>query len=98
MMYSARRNPLNARISFFIQHLSDGTTRTEHISEIYSEFAELLVTRTTVEWLALFDNADAPAMALHSLDSLMVDAHLEVTSFFSLSTIPAKGGFTKCRC
>ena len=44
------------------------TTRTENIDAIYSELADLLLTRTTDEWMELFDKADIPAMPLASPD------------------------------
>ena len=67
------------------------TTRTASIAEIYSELGELLATRTTAEWLDLFDAADIPAMPLHDLDSLLADRHLEATGFFSFAEHPSEG-------
>jgi len=59
------------------------TSRTEHIAELYGELAALLRTRTTAQWLALFERADVPAMPLHSVESLLEDRHLKATGFFS---------------
>ena len=67
------------------------TSRTEHIADIYRELAELLVTRTTAEWLALFDRANVPAMPLNSPDSLLADAHLQATGFFTFTDHPSEG-------
>lgn len=66
-------------------------TRTEHITEIYTDLAALLATRTTAEWLALFDAADIPAMPLHTLESLIEDPHLAETGFFSTAEHPSEG-------
>lgn len=67
------------------------TTRSENIAALYGELAELLRTRTTAEWLDLFDQADIPAMPLHDLDALMEDPHLQATGFFSFADHPSEG-------
>ena len=67
------------------------STRTEHIADLYRELAELLLTRTTAEWLALFERADVPAMPLNTPDSLVADAHLRATGFFSFADHPSEG-------
>jgi crotonobetainyl-CoA:carnitine CoA-transferase CaiB-like acyl-CoA transferase len=67
------------------------TTRTEHIADLYRELAELLVTRTTAEWLALFERADVPAMPLNSPDALFADPHLRATGFFGVVEHPSEG-------
>lgn len=67
------------------------TTRTENISSIYAELSELLKTRTTEEWLQFFDEADIPAMPLHSPDTLLADPHLEAVGFFSYLNHPSEG-------
>ena len=67
------------------------TTRTEHIADLYRELAELLVTRTTAEWLALFEQADVPAMPLNSPDALFADPHLQASGFFSVFDHPSEG-------
>jgi len=66
-------------------------TRTANIGSIYDELAELLVTRSTSEWMTLFDKADIPAMPLHTLESLIADPHLAATGFFSLEEHPSEG-------
>ena len=67
------------------------TTRTENIDAIYSELAGVLKTRTTAEWLALFDEADIPAMPLHTPESLLADAHLDAVGFFKPVEHPSEG-------
>jgi len=58
---------------------------------LYRELAELLLTRTTAEWLELFNKADIPAMPLHTLESLLDDEHLAATGFFSVEEHPTEG-------
>ncbi len=67
------------------------TARTEHIAALYGELAELLLTRTTAQWLALFGEADVPAMPLHTPDSLLADPHLAAAGFFSFDEHPSEG-------
>jgi len=67
------------------------TSRTENIAALYRELAERLCTRTTADWMELFIKADVPAMPLHSLDSLVEDAHLQSTGFFTSTDHPSEG-------
>ena len=67
------------------------TSRTEHIEALYAELAELLLTRSTAEWLRLFEAADVPAMPLHTLESLVDDEHLRATGFFGVEQHPSEG-------
>ena len=67
------------------------TARTENIVALYRELADLLLTRTTAQWLELFSRADVPAMPLHTPDSLLDDPHLAATGFFSFSEHPSEG-------
>ena len=71
--------------------LADIGTRTRHIEALYAMVAEVLRTRDTAEWLALFEAADIPAMPLHTLESLVADPHLEATGFFRLVEHPSEG-------
>ncbi|WP_169543619.1 CaiB/BaiF CoA transferase family protein [Sneathiella aquimaris] len=71
--------------------LKNMSTRTENISAILKELADLLKTRTTADWLALFDQADIPAMPLHTPDSLLQDPHLKDVDFFYNVEHPTEG-------
>jgi crotonobetainyl-CoA:carnitine CoA-transferase CaiB-like acyl-CoA transferase len=71
--------------------LQSMTSRTEHIEALYRELGQLLLTRTTAEWLALFERADVPAMPLHSLESLLEDAHLAATGLLERGVHPSEG-------
>ena len=66
-------------------------TRTVHIREIYSELADLFLSRTTAEWTALLAAADIPVMPLHDLKSLLDDPHLRQTNFFEMIDHPSEG-------
>ena len=67
------------------------TARTQNIGAIYGELADLLLTRSNAEWLALFDETDIPAMPLHSLEGLLDDDHLRKTGFFGFVDHPSEG-------
>ena len=67
------------------------TTRTRNIEAIYGELAAVIAERTTAEWLALLEDADIPAMPLHSLESLLHDPHLAAVGFFSMTDHPSEG-------
>ena len=65
--------------------------RMAHPEEIYAALAKIMLTRTTEEWLALFDEADIPAMPMHSFESVMEDPHLVATEFFRTVEHPSEG-------
>jgi crotonobetainyl-CoA:carnitine CoA-transferase CaiB-like acyl-CoA transferase len=57
-------------------------SRTEHIRAVLASLADVLATRTTADWLALFREAQIPATAIASLDDLLTDPHLAETGFW----------------
>ena len=67
------------------------STRTENIKQIYAELSSLMLTRTTAEWLQLFDDADIPAMPLHTPDTLLEDPQLKAMNFFKTIDHPSEG-------
>ena len=50
-----------------------------------------LKSKTTAEWLEIFDRGDVPAMPYHTLDSLLEDPHLAEIGFFELKDHPTEG-------
>lgn len=71
--------------------LKNMSTRTDNISALLKELAALLKTRTTSDWLTLFDQADIPAMPLHTPESLLQDPHLKSVNFFQKIEHPTEG-------
>lgn len=65
--------------------------RMAHIDEVYAELGELMKTRTTAEWLDLFEQADVPALPMHSFDSVLADPHLQEIGFFEEVDHPTEG-------
>lgn len=72
-------------------------TRTAHVQALYGWVAEILLTRTTAEWLSRFDEADIPAIPLHTLDSLPDDPHLAAVGYFQHSRHPTEGPIREMR-
>lgn len=50
-----------------------------------------LKSRSTAEWLEIFDKADVPAMPYHTLDSVLEDPHLKDIGFFEMKDHPTEG-------
>ena len=57
-------------------------SRTENVGAVLSRVAGVMVERTTAEWLALFNDAHIPAMAIASPTDLLTDPHLAATGFW----------------
>ena len=70
---------------------ADFNARMAHIDEVYAELGRILLTRTTAEWLDLFDRADVPVMPMHSFESVLEDPHLNATGFFQSVEHPTEG-------
>ncbi|MDO5679103.1 MAG: CoA transferase [Pelistega sp.] len=56
--------------------------RTRHINELYDIVGKLMLTRTTQEWLAFFEEHDIPNAAMNTLASIGEDPHLQAVGFF----------------
>ncbi|WP_346915723.1 CoA transferase [uncultured Roseibium sp.] len=65
--------------------------RMKHIDEVYAELGQIMLTRTTAEWLDIFDEADVPALPMHSYESVLEDPHLVATNFFEMVEHPQEG-------
>jgi crotonobetainyl-CoA:carnitine CoA-transferase CaiB-like acyl-CoA transferase len=74
----------------------DIASRIAHVDALYTLIAELLTTRPTAEWLAAFETADIPAMAVNSLADLLTDPHLRATGFFERHDHPTEGWLKQC--
>ena len=69
----------------------DFGSRTEYSNELYPMIYETLATKTTEEWLALFEKADIPATRLHTLESIYDDPHLQAIDYFKVEEHPTEG-------
>jgi formyl-CoA transferase len=71
--------------------VSDMETRSQNIGAFYELVAQIALTRTTEEWLALMEQADIPAMPVRNLSDLPGDPHLAATGFFQRVEHPSEG-------
>jgi len=71
--------------------LSDHATRGRHYNEVYGMVADILRTKTTAEWLALFERCDIPCAPMQGLDALIDDPHLASVGFFQTKAHPTEG-------
>ncbi|MOA47717.1 Formyl-coenzyme A transferase [compost metagenome] len=53
--------------------------------------AEIMLTRTSAEWLEALEGADIPVMPMHTIESLMDDPHLQAVGFFEDLEHPSEG-------
>jgi len=71
--------------------------RVQHIDEIYAEVSDILLTRTTDEWMELLKKADIPVTPMHDMESIRHDPHLLATGFFEDEAHPTEGKLTRMR-
>ncbi|MCU0757938.1 MAG: CoA transferase [Steroidobacteraceae bacterium] len=65
--------------------------RVRNIDDTYSKTGEIMATRTTREWLDLFDKSGVPTIVVNSLEDLAVDPHLQATGFWQTVEHPTEG-------
>jgi crotonobetainyl-CoA:carnitine CoA-transferase CaiB-like acyl-CoA transferase len=70
---------------------ADIAQRTRNIDALYQLLADALRGKDTREWLQLLDEADIPAMPLHTLETLLDDPHLRESGLFAFVEHPAEG-------
>ncbi len=65
--------------------------RVRNIDLTYSLTGEIMATRTTADWLALFDKSGVPTIVVNTLEDLAVDPHLTATGFWKTVEHPTEG-------
>ena len=65
--------------------------RFANVKDYYASRVEAMKTKTTAEWLEIFDKADIPAMPYHTPDSVLDDPHLKEIGFFEWREHPTEG-------
>jgi crotonobetainyl-CoA:carnitine CoA-transferase CaiB-like acyl-CoA transferase len=71
--------------------LNSITARTNNYDFVYQWFSDVMKTRTTAEWMRLFEAADIPHAPLNDLDDLIDDPHLEAVGLIQSIEHPTEG-------
>ncbi|MEJ7930481.1 CoA transferase [Ramlibacter sp. AN1015] len=66
-------------------------SRLTHIDHVYGFLADTLATRTSDEWLHLFEQADIPAARMVSIEDMLIDEHVQATGFVREVEHPTEG-------
>lgn len=69
----------------------DPSQRSRSINDLYEMVAEIMPAHTTIEWMALFEKADIPAMPVTRLQDLQDDPQLKQQDFFVEYDHPTQG-------
>ncbi len=65
--------------------------RVRNIDATYSKTSEIMATRTTAEWLKVFDKSGVPVIVVNTLEELITDPHLTATGFWQFQEHPTEG-------
>jgi crotonobetainyl-CoA:carnitine CoA-transferase CaiB-like acyl-CoA transferase len=65
--------------------------RVRNIDATYEKTGEIMATRTTGEWLTLFDKSGVPLTIVNTLEELVTDPHLNATGFWQFTDHPTEG-------
>jgi crotonobetainyl-CoA:carnitine CoA-transferase CaiB-like acyl-CoA transferase len=71
--------------------LNSIASRTGNYDFVYGWFSDVMKTRTTAEWMRLFEEADIPHAPLHDLDGLIDDPHLAAVGLLQSIEHPTEG-------
>lgn len=77
--------------------VTDRAQRNRKVNEIYRQMRELLVQRTTAEWLQLCEQHDIPATPIYAVPDLPRHPHLEAVRLFQRREHPTAGPVTEVR-
>ena len=70
---------------------SSQEARSRNIGEVYAFVAEIMLTRTSAQWLRSLKEADIPVAPLNSVDDIIDDPHLGESGFFVMTEHPTEG-------
>lgn len=65
--------------------------RVRNIDLTSSTTAEIMATKTTAEWLKIFDKSGVPTIVVNTLEDLATDPHLNATGFWKFYDHPTEG-------
>ncbi len=90
--HAVGRDDLAARYN-----IASRAERNTHIRALYQHLGEITVTRTTAEWMALFETLDIPATPIYAPDELPRHPHLEAVGLFQQTVHPTEGPLREMR-
>jgi crotonobetainyl-CoA:carnitine CoA-transferase CaiB-like acyl-CoA transferase len=70
---------------------TEHAARSENIDELYRSLSEILIERSTAEWIQLLEAADIPMAPVLSPEDLLEDEHLQAVGFFQRDVHPSEG-------
>lgn len=65
--------------------------RLTNIDYVYGYLSEIIGTRDTAYWLALFAKADLPAARMYGIEDILADEHVQATGFVRKVAHPTQG-------
>jgi crotonobetainyl-CoA:carnitine CoA-transferase CaiB-like acyl-CoA transferase len=71
--------------------------RAANIRDIYAFLADVFITRTTVEWIALLESLDIPVAHMNTVEDVVNDLHLSQSGFFVNEDHPSEGSLRAMR-
>jgi crotonobetainyl-CoA:carnitine CoA-transferase CaiB-like acyl-CoA transferase len=71
--------------------------RFANVSAYFEVRGNALKTKSTAEWVEIFDAHDVPAMPYNTLDGLLADPHLADVGFFEMKEHPTEGQIRNMR-
>lgn len=77
--------------------VADKSQRNANIRKLYQRLAELILERTTAEWMDLFEQLDIPATPIHALGDLPEHPHLKAVGLFQETHHPTEGPLREIR-
>jgi len=66
-------------------------SRLTNIDHVYGYLSDVLATRTTAEWLQMFEQADIPAARMYDIEDMLADEHVRATDFVREVEHPSEG-------
>jgi len=73
------------------ERFASAAARSKNVDQYYGLISELMVAKTTAEWVPLLKEADVPSIPVNSLEDVLDDEHLNETGFFTEFDHPSEG-------
>lgn len=73
------------------RRFSDISLRADNIDFVYKTVDEIMMEKTTSEWLGILETADIPCTRINNPEDLFEDPHLLATGFFDTVEHPTEG-------